>query len=482
MASVLLLAACTVGPDFKPPAPPQTASYAKEPFARTTGDASVAEGEPQAFVRDGDIPAGWWSLFRSPALDSLVRQAIADNPNLQAAQSALKAAMEDVKAQAGAYYPSVTGGLGISRNRNSAQLSPSLSSPIFLFNLYQAQLGANWTLDIWGADKRQVEALSALAEAQHYQLESTYVALAANVVAAAVEEASLRQQVAVTRDMLAAEKQILEIEQRQKDLGQISGADLVTQDVAVAQTEEALPPLEKQLAQARDLLAALAGRLPADGIAQTFTLGSFTLPVELPVSLPAKLVGQRPDIRIAEANLHAASAELGVAIANMLPTLTLTAADGTVGTELGQLFAAGNGFWSIGAGLTQPLFDGGTLLHKSRAARAMLEEMGAQYRATVIAALQNVADGLHAVQSDGDNLKAAAAAANAAERQFSIARTELGLGQIDRLSLLTAEQSYFQARLALAQAQAGRLADTAALFQALGGGWWHRTDDIQAQK
>ena len=473
LLSALSLLGCTMGPDFKPPAPPAANAYTKAPLTQTSGDASVMGGAPQAYAMDRDIPAEWWTLFRSPELDALVRASIAGNPNLVAAQASLNAAMENVKAQIGAYYPQISGGVSASRQSNSGVLSPTLASSTLLFNLYQAQIGASWTLDLWGANKRQVEALRAEAEAQHYELEATYVALTANVVAAAVQEASLRDQIAVNRQMLAAEKQILSIEQRQKELGQIAGADLAAQEVIVAQTEEALPPLEKQLAQQRDLLTALAGRLPADEIPQSFTLDKLTLPLELPVSLPAKVVEQRPDIKIAEANLHAASAQVGVAIANMLPNISLNASAGTVGTQVSQLFGPGAGFWSIGAGLTQPIFDGGQLLHKSRAARALLDQASAQYQAAVITALQNVADALHAVQSDGDGLRTAAAAAEAAEKSFTIAQKQMELGQIDRLSLLNAQQAALQTRLALSQAEAARFADTAALFQALGGGWWN---------
>jgi NodT family efflux transporter outer membrane factor (OMF) lipoprotein len=466
-----------MGPDFKSPPPPAATSYTKQPLAPTSGDASVMAGARQSFAMDRDVAADWWSLFRSPDLDALVRASIAGNPNLTAAQASLNAAMENVKAQIGAYYPQITAGLGASRQGNSAILSPTLASNTLLFNLYQAQLGASWTLDLWGANKRQVEALRAEAEAQRYQLEATYVALTANVVAAAVQEASLRDQIAVTNQMLAAERRVLAIEQHQKELGQIAGADIAAQEVAAAQTEQTLPPLQKQLAQTRDLLTALVGRLPSDEIPQNFTLDALALPVELPVSLPAKLVEQRPDIKIAEANLHAASAEVGVAIANMLPNITLSAADGTVGTEVGQLFGPGAGFWSIGAGLTQPLFDGGQLLHKSRAAKDLLNQAGAQYQATVIAALQNVADALHAVEADGDSLRTAAAAEAAAQKSFDIAKRQMDAGQIGQLQLLNAQQAALQTRLAVSQAQAARFTDTAALFQALGGGWWNRRDE-----
>ncbi len=482
LLSALSLLGCTMGPDFKAPAPPAADSYGKTPLTQTSGDASVKGGTPQTYAMDRDIPAEWWSLFHSPELDAAVRAAVANNPNLTAAQASLNAAMENVKAQIGAYYPQISGGVSASREKNSVILSPTLSTSTLLFNLYQAQIGATWTLDLWGANKRQVEALRAQTEAQHYELEAIYVALTANVVAAAVQEASLRDQIAITNQMLAAQQHILTIEQHQKDLGQIAGADVATQETVVAQTEAGLPPLQKQLDQTRDLLTALAGRLPSDELPQSFTLDALTLPLDLPVSLPAKLVEQRPDIKIAEANLHAASAEVGVAIANMLPNITLTTADGTVGTELGQLLGPGAGFWSIGAGLTQPIFDGGQLLHKSRAAKETLNQASAQYQAAVIAALQNVADALHALQADGDGVRTAAAAARAAEKSFAIAQKQMELGQIDRLSLLNAQQAYLQTRLALSQAQAARFADTAALFQALGGGWWHRADETAPAK
>jgi len=318
-----------------------------------------------------------------------------------------------------------------------------------------------------------VEVLRAQADAQRYQLQATYVALTSNVVAAAVQEASLREQISLSTDMLAVERRILDIERRQQSLGQIAGADVSTQDVLVAQTEQSLPPLQKQLAQQRDLLTALAGRFPADEISQIFELASLSLPSDLPLSLPSKLVEQRTDIKIAEANLHAASAQIGVAIANMLPNITLSANNGTVATEIGQLFSPGNGFWSVGAGLTQPIFDGGTLLHRTRAARANYDVAAAQYRSAVITAFQNVADALHALQTDGYALATAAAAERAAERSYTIARKQMDLGQTSLVVLLNSQQALLQTRLALAQAQAARFADTAVLFQALGGGWWN---------
>ena len=469
-----LTAACTVGPDFSPPAAPPPASLVKEPPPPILGPSATPQGDIQTLKSGADIPAEWWLLFKSPALDALIKQSLQNSPDLQSAEAALRVAMENVSAQIGAYYPTITGGLSASRNKNAVELSPTLSSPVLLFNLYQAQLGMSWSPDIWGLNRRQVEAARAQADAQQYQLQQAYVTLTSNLVAAAVQEASLRDQIAITQDMLLTARDVLSIAERQKALGQISGADVEVQKVLVAQIEQSLPSLQKQLAQQRDLLTALAGRFPADEIVQSFRLEDLTLPDELPLSLPARLVEQRADIKFAESNMHAASAEIGVSIANMLPNITISASDGTVATAASGLFGPNNGFWSVGAGLTQPIFEGGTLLHRSRAARAAYDQVSAQYRSVVISAFQNVADALHALQADGRSLTTATVAEQAAQRSYEIAKHQLELGQIGRSGLLAAQQASLQTRLALSQARAARLADTAALFQALGGGWWNR--------
>jgi NodT family efflux transporter outer membrane factor (OMF) lipoprotein len=465
------LGGCTVGPDFKPPAPPATDAYLSTPLADTSGTPGTPGGDAQHFVPGADIPGAWWSLFHSPQLDGLIRQALANNADLAAAQAALKVAMENVKAQMGVYYPQVTAGLNASRNQNAGEIAPTLTSNTLLYNLYQAQLSVSWTPDIWGGNKRQVEALQAAADAQRFQLQATYVALTANIVAAAIQEASLQAQIGVTGQMIADEEKILAIEQNQQAAGQIAGADVAAQQAALAQARQSLPPLQKQLAQQRDLLTALAGKLPSDEVRGGLDLANLTLPGDLPVSLPSKLVEQRADVRAAEENIHMASAEVGVAVANQLPNITLSANGGAIATQLGQLFTPGNQFWSIGAGAAGTLFDGGTLSHRTQAARDTLDQVGAQYRSTVITAFQNVADALHAIQADSDALAAAAASQNAAAHSLAIVRRQLTLGQINGVALLTAEQAESQARLALVQAQGNRFADTAALFQALGGGW-----------
>ena len=479
-ASCALTMGCTVGPDFSPPAAPSAQSLTTQTPAPVDATSAVPEGGTQSFAPGADIAEQWWTLFRSQALDSLIRQALENSPDLKSADAALRAAMEGVQAQIGAYYPSITGGANASRNQNAGQLSPALSSPMLLFNLYQAQLGMSWSLDVWGLNRRQVEAARAEADAARYQLEQTYVALTSSVVLAAVQEASLRDQIETTRDLLSAARELLSIAERQYAQGAISGADVEAQRVLVAQVEQTLPPLEKTLQQQRDLLTALAGRLPADEVAQTFRLDGFTLPRELPLSLPSQIVEQRADIKFAEANMHAASAQIGVAIANMLPNFTITASNGVVATTAGALFSPGNSFWSIGGGVMQPIFDGGTLLHRTRAARAVFDQSTAQYEKTVLTAFQNIADVLHSVEADGRLLTTAEAAERAAEKSYAIARKQLELGQIGRSGLLTAQQAYLQTRLALSQARVTRLADTAALFQALGGGWWNRPRGVNA--
>jgi NodT family efflux transporter outer membrane factor (OMF) lipoprotein len=390
--------------------------------------------------------------------------------------------MELVYAQMGFYYPSVQAGVSASRQKNAVgTLAPTLISGEPLFNLYTAEVGVSYALDVFGGNRRQVESLRAQAELQRFQLEATYLTLISNVVVAAMQEASLRAQIAATEQVIKIETEVVDIFRRQYELGAIAMTDVVAQEATLAQLQATRPALQKQLAQQRDLLARLAGRFPSEEPVQRFELAALSLPQQLPVSLPSMLVEQRPDVRAAEAQLHAASAQVGVAIANMLPQITLSAGGGTSATQISQWFSPGNQFWSLGASLTQTLFDGGTLLHRKRAAEAALDQAGAQYRGTVLTAFQNVADTLRALQYDADVLKAQVAAEHAASESLAIARKALALGSISYLSLLNAEQTYQQTLISLVQAKANRYADTAALFQALGGGWWNRSDVATVQ-
>lgn len=468
---------CAVGPDFKNPAPPEIDGYTREPLPEKTSSVDVAGGEEQKFVRDQEISAQWWTLFQSPQLNALVDKALKSNPSVQAAQAALRQAQELAYAQQGYYYPTVQGSVTSSRQRTSVTIAPTLNSNETLFNLHTAQVTVGYTPDVFGGLRRQVESLQAQANSQRFLLEATHLTLTSNVVAAAVQEAALRSQIAAAKDIIAVNTKSLELLRRQFATGFVAGLEVAAQDAALAQAQQALPPLQKQLEQTRNQLAALAGRLPAAGSEEIFELSTLHLPDELPVSLPSKLVEQRPDVRAAEEQLHAASAEIGVAVANMLPQFTISAARGGTATVFSQMFADGNPFWSVAGNVTQTIFAGGTLLHRKRAAEAAFDQAAAQYRSTVIAAFQNVADALYALQADADALKAAVNSERAAKVTVDLVHKQLAFGQVSYLSLLSAQQTYQQAVISRSQAQANRFTDTAALFQALGGGWWNREKD-----
>jgi NodT family efflux transporter outer membrane factor (OMF) lipoprotein len=474
----LLASGCAVGPNFKRPAAPSDQDYGRAPVAGETAASSGTAGEAQRFLAGRDLPADWWRLFRSEPLNELVSQALKDNPNVAAAQAALRQANELYKAQRATLFPTLQGGFSAQRAKNAVG---TIANPTNLpqqnpyYNLFTAQLSLTYTPDVFGGTRRAIEITQAQAEGARFQLEATYLTLTSNVVVTAVQEAALRAQIAATERLLAVQGDLTHTVTGQKGLGTASQLDLFGQEAAEAQTRASLPPLMKQLAQTRDALTALLGRLPAQEPDATFRLEDLTLPEDLPVSIPSRLIEQRPDVRQAEANLHAASAAVGVAIADMLPQFPITAQTGSSALQISQLFTSYTGFWSAGASLTQTLFDAGALLHKKRAADAALDEAGAQYRAAVILACQNVADTLHALRADADTLNAAVAAERAASGAFEIARQQRTLGTISTVALLNAEATYQQAVLTVVQARANRYADTAALFQALGGGWWNRT-------
>lgn len=472
----LLLAGCAVGPDFERPDAPKVNGYTSQALPEQTESAAATGGEAQHFASGKDIPGEWWQLFHSEALNGLIEEALKNNPDLDAAQASLREARESKLAGEGAFYPSVGANASSSRQQQSNASSSNVNSGAFVYNLFTAGVDVSFVPDVFGGTRRQVEALAAQEDLQRFQLEATYLTLTSNLVAGAIQEAALRGQIDATGEIVRIEQEQLDLLHRQSDLGDAAEADVLAQEALLAQAEQTLPPLQKQLAQQRDLLTALAGHFPSEEIAQKFNLADLHLPQELPLTLPSRLVEQRPDIRVAEDELHAASAEIGVAVANRLPQITLSGNAGAMATQIGQLLTPGTGFWTLAAGVTQPIFDGGTLLHEERGARAAYDAAAAQYRSTVITAFQNVADTLHALDSDAKTLKAAVRAEHAASRSLEITRKEMELGQIGHLALLNAEQTWQQARISLVQAQATRYADTAALFQALGGGWWNRAD------
>jgi NodT family efflux transporter outer membrane factor (OMF) lipoprotein len=471
-----LLTSCAVGPNFKKPEAPPVKDYTANPVSGTTSTTNVAGGQAQHFLADQDIAGDWWTLFHSKPLNDLIERSLKANPNLKAAQAALAVARENVKAQRGAYYPSASASFSAARQKTAEVIAPTPNNNDLYFNLFTPQVTVSYVPDVFGLNRRTVESLNAQVEQARFALVASDIALSANVVAAAIQEASLREQIDATHHLIEINTNMLQILRAQFARGYANRLEVAAQESQLAQIVATLPPLLKQLAQQRDLLAALSGGFPSDGPAEKFELAGLQLPQELPLSLPSKLVAQRPDVRQAEENMHAASAQVGIAAANRLPNFLLSADVGSMALQAGQIFSSGTGFWGLAGSVTQPLFQGGTLLHRQRAAWATYTNAAELYRAAVLTAFQNVADTLVALEQDAHGLNAAAAARDAAKITLDLSMQQWQSGYASYLALLSAEQTYNQAVINLIQAQANRYADTAALFQALGGGWWNRSD------
>jgi NodT family efflux transporter outer membrane factor (OMF) lipoprotein len=476
LAALILAPACVVGPNFKKPAPPDVGGYTPTPISTTSSTPNIAGGEAQRLVEGKDIPGEWWKVFHSQSLDDLIERALKANPDLKSAQAALTVARENLLAQRGFYYPNVTGSFTATRARSAADLSPVTSTTVVNYSLYTPQVSVSFVPDVFGLNRRTVESLAAQAQQARFALAATHITLSSNVAAGAIQEASLRGQIEATQELIKINTDMLKILREQYTNGYAGQLDVAAQEAQLAQVAATLPPLLKQLAQQRDALVALAGGFPNQDLAEKFELSSLQLPQEVPLSLPSQLVEQRPDVRQAEENLHAASAQIGIAIANRLPSFSLTADGGSSPVAFTKMFSGGNGFWDLGAGITQPIFNAGTLRHRELAAKAAYTQAAEQYRSTVITAFQNVADALHALDQDADALKAASTAADAAKVTLDLITAQVRAGYAGYLALLSAEQAYQQALINLVQARANRYADTAALFQALGGGWWNRPD------
>ena len=472
----MLLAGCAVGPNFKRPAAPEVSDYVPTPLAATSSTANTVAGESQHFASGADIAADWWTLFHSAPLNELIEGSLAGNHDLKAAQAALSVARENMLAQRGAYYPSVSGNFSATRQSQSMQISPALNANVFIYNLFTPQVSVSYVPDVFGLNRRTVESFEAQAQEARFQMVATYTTLTSNVVVTAIQIGAVQMQIDATHELVDSATNTLKILRYQLDKGYASGLDVAAEEAQLAQFAATLPPLVKQEAQLRDQLAVLAGRFPSQAPAVSFDLSTLQLPQDLPVSLPSALVSQRPDVLQAEANLHDASAKIGIAVANRLPNIILTTNAGSSAAEMSQLFTSGTGFWGIGASLTAPIFQGGMLLHQERAANAAYQQAAEQYRSTVLTAFQNVADTLTALQQDAEAVKAAAGAADSAKVSLDLTQRQWQSGYAGYLALLSAQQTYQQGRISLIQAQANRFADTAALFQALGGGWWHRAE------
>jgi NodT family efflux transporter outer membrane factor (OMF) lipoprotein len=498
VTAAALAASCAVGPRYHNPQAPANSGYAPAPLPESSASAPVHGGEAQRLISGRDIPFEWWELFKSPALNALVERAFRANPTIAAAQAALVQAQELVYAQQGYFFPTIDANYSFERQKIAGNLTldnvPGVEGngdndlpPVqnlntyphthsFFYNLHTAELTVGFVPDVFGANWRQVESLAAQTDAQRFALEATYVTLASNVVAAAIQEASVRAQLGATEQIIAADEKSLQILRDQFRLGFAMRIDVAAQEAALGQAKMLLPPLQKQYEQTRDLIRVLVGNLPNQDVPQTFELDALQLPPELPLSLPAKIIEQRPDVRAAEAQLHSANAQVGVAIAAMLPQFSITGTLGGNADQFPWIFRTGGPFWSLIGGVTQPIFEGGTLLHRKRAAKAALRQAAAQYQSTVIAAYQNVADTLHASLSDADTLAADVDAENSANVTYDLTRRQMEFGYVNYLTLLSAETAYQQTLLTRVQAQATRYGDTVALFQALGGGWWNRKE------
>ena len=474
VAGAALTGCAAVGPNFQSPSAPAIDHYLPAPLPAETASAPGLAGAPQRFIGGKAVEAGWWKVFGSPTLDALEDEALKRNADLAAAQATLRQAHELLLAQRAARLPSIQVGASAARQKNPDTLASPLSSNANVFSLYSGQFDISYVLDVFGGQRRQTEALAAQAEFQRFQVEAAYLAVTTNVASTALQIAGLNAQLAASRDNVAAYTRMLEIARRMQALGETSAADVAAAESALEQAELAEPATRKQVGQLYDLLAVYLGRTPGEAATPKLDLSDLQLPRDLPVSLPSDLVRQRPDVRAAEANLHAASAQVGVAVAARLPSFALNGSLGGVSTALGALVSDGNTLWSFGGSAAHTLFDGGALAHQQKAAEAALDQAKEQYRAAVLAAFSNTADVLQAIVYDAETLKHTSQAADAAARSSSLAQAQFQEGETGALPALTAEATYRQAQLSLAQARTARYADTVALMQALGGGWSNR--------
>ncbi len=465
----LMLSGCTVGPNFQPPAPPQAGFVSRVGAGEQSGVKLVA----------GDIPHRWWELFRSKSLSRLIDDAIEYNADLKAAEAAIRVAYANARVSRGALFPVVDATFDPTRQQ-VAKCCNTSEPPTGqnLYTLVTAQLTVSYALDVWGGTRRLIEATDALAEVAEFEREAVYLTLTSNIALAAINEASLRGQIAATTRIIGLQTNMLGVLKKQSDAGQIAAPDLAAQETALAQARLLLPPLEKQLFQQRHLLSVLTGRFPSDEVGSIFAPGSITLPHRVPVSLPASLILQRPDIRIAQANLRQTNAQIGVAIANRLPNITLSGNLGSQSLAMSQLFSPQTGLWTIAGNIAQPIFNAGTLKNRQIAAEETFTQTAETYRGVVLVAFQNVADALRALQADNKAVAAAIAAERAASRGLDLTQRQIERGQYSIQTLLTAQQAFLQTSIARVQNEAQLLSDTVLLFQALGGGWWNRPPSV----
>ncbi len=467
--TILFLAGCAVGPDFVRPSPSGVDRYTQGAAPSAT---IPAEGQAQHFVQGAGIAADWWRLFNSAKVDAVVREAFAGNQSLEAAQASLRQSQNNLRAGYGVFFPQADAAFDATRQKFSpARFGETATGSIF--NLFTLQASISYVLDVFSGERRTVEGLKAQVDLQRATVQGTYIALSGNVVNTMIARAAYREEIKATEELIVLQREQVEITEAQAEAGTIPYVNVLSLRTQLAAVEATLPPLRQRLDQAGHLLATLAGRAPAQWTPPQVDLAELTLPGNLPVSLPSELVRQRPDILAAEAQLHSASSDIGVATAALFPSFTLNGTYGKNNTSLNDLFAGNSSFWTLGANLTAPLFHGGTLWFKRKAAIEGYRQSLATYRQTVLGAFAQVADTLRALEHDAEALRAQSQALDAAGESLQLIRVNFQAGTVNYLQILVADYQYHQAKLGYLQAQAQRLQDMVALFVALGGGWWN---------
>lgn len=477
--TVCLLSACAVGPDFHPPAAPTQTGYTNQPLPTKTQASNTLLGAPQTFGGQLAKDDTWWNSFRSPQLNNLIEEALNANPNITAARATLEEARQTWAAQAGStLFPKASLGLGAERQAfNDAMFGQSGTN---IFNLYNATVTVSYQFDLFGANKRALESLAAQADYQQQELRAAQLTLAGNIATAVMTQAGLSAQIDATQQIISLQQKNLTIAEQRQHMGAIALSDVLLLKAQLEQTQAGLPALQNRLQQTRHLLASLLGKSSAGFTIPDFRLTDFTLPAQLPLVVPSRLVRSRPDIQAAEAMLHSANAQYGVAVANLYPQINLSATLGQESLTPGSLFNPSSAVWSLAGQLSQPLFNGG-LKAGVKAAKANLRAVNADYQQTVIQAFRNVADSLRALDNDAQTLAAQAAADDTAQKSLDLTTQQFHLGAASYLQWLVSQQQAQQSRINLITAQAQRLTDTVALYQAMGGAWAQPSTAIRSE-
>ncbi len=478
-ALLLFIFGCSVGPDFVRPEAPKTDRYTREAGPVST---IPADGQAQRFEPGAEVVADWWRLFDAPKIDAVIKEAVANNPSLQSAQASLRQSQDNLRAGYGVFYPQLDAGFDATRQKLSLARLGGSSSNSTIFNLYTLSATVSYALDIFGGERRAVESLGAQADYQRYAVLGTYLTLTGNIVNTVIAQAAYRGEIQATEELIKIQGDQVRIAETQFQAGTVPYSNVLSLKSQLSATEATLPPLRQKLSQADHLLATLAGRAPAEWSSPQIEMTDLKLPVDLPVTLPSQLVRQRPDILAAEAQLHGASADIGVATAALFPSFTLNGAYGFEDTSFKKFFTKTSSIWSLGANVAAPLFHGGTLRSKRQGAIEGYNQSLANYRQTVLGAFAQVADTLRGLEHDAESLQAQSLSLSAAEEALRLINVNYEAGTVNYLQVITADNQYQQAKIGYLQALAQRLQDTVALFVALGGGWWNDGGDFRAYR